>query len=138
MDFPYGERLRPTCWCVTEVPGPLLARAEAAYRTAWRAATGVEAAGDLADACAGWLIRGDALVPRAERETADHLARLTGEDWSWGTVTARERLAHRLGVVARESAERPGLTGLGRLAAAMRDRLLGHWPALRPPPRTRP
>jgi hypothetical protein len=77
-------------------------------------------------------------VPRAQRETTDHLARLTGEDWSWGTVTARERLAHRLGVVARECIGRPDLAGLGRLTATMRDRLLGRWPALRPPPRHRP
>ncbi|GAA3041346.1 hypothetical protein GCM10020229_60640 [Kitasatospora albolonga] len=54
----------PTCWCVTSAPDPLLSRAESAYRTAWHTATGVPLADtDLADACTGWLLRGDALVP---------------------------------------------------------------------------
>ncbi|MDN3351503.1 hypothetical protein [Actinomadura sp. DC4] len=124
----------PTCWCVTEVAGPLLDRAEAAYRTAWRAATGAEPDGDLVDACAGWLIRGDALVQRAERGITDHLARVSAGDWPWGTATARERLAHRLGVVAGLTEGRADLAGLHRLATAMRARLPGHWPGLRPPP----
>ncbi len=59
----------PTCWCVTSPPEPLLRRAEDAYRTQWRAATGTDvpglADGGLTDACAGWLLRGDALVQRA-------------------------------------------------------------------------
>jgi hypothetical protein len=53
-------------------------------------------------------------------------------------VTARERLAHRLGVVARLADGRGDLTGLSRLAAAMRDRLPDRWPGLRPPPLQRP
>lgn len=128
----------PTCWCVTEVAEPLLPRAEAAYRTTWRAITGSEPAGDVTDACAGWLIRGDALVERAHREGTDHLARLPDEDWSWGTTTARERLAHRLGVVARLTATRPDLEALGHLSTAMRARMRALWPDLRPPPRRRP
>jgi len=128
----------PTCWCVTEVAEPLLERAEAAYRTTWREITGTEPDGDLTDACAGWLIRGDALVERARRETTDHLARLMDEDWSWGTTTARGRLAHRLGVVARLTAARPDLAALSHLSAAMRDRMLSRWPDLEPPPRHRP
>jgi len=128
----------PTCWCVTEADEPLLDRAESAYRTAWRAATGTEPGGDLVDACAGWLIRGDALVPRAQRETVDQLARVSAEDWTWGTVSARERLAHRLGVVARLAGGRDDLAGLGRLCAAALGRLPAHWPGLRPPPRRRP
>jgi hypothetical protein len=138
MELAYLRIGFPTCWCVTEVTGPLLDRAESAYRTAWEAATGTEPHGDLVDACAGWLIRGDALVQRAERETLDHLARVAADDWSWGTLTARERLVHRLGVVARLTAGRGDLAGLSRLAAAMRDRMLDRWPALRPPPLRRP
>ena len=138
MELAYLRIGFPTCWCVTQVAGPLLDRAEDAYRTAWRAATGTEPAGDLVDACAGWLIRGDALVQRAERETADQFARVTTEDWEWGTVTARERLAHRLGVVARPAGGRGDLAGLRRLAAAMRDRLCDHWPGLGTPPLHRP
>ncbi|MFD7662575.1 phosphotransferase family protein [Streptomyces sp. NPDC059788] len=128
----------PTCWCVTDTPEPLLREAEAAYGAAWEAAAGSAPPGDLVDACAGWLIRGDALVQRAHRGAADHLSRLPEEDWTWGTVTARQRLAHRLGVVARLTAVRDDLLGLSRLADAMRARLLDRWPALTPPPRERP
>jgi hypothetical protein len=128
----------PTCWCVIGIAAPLLARAEEAYASAWRDVTGTAPDGDLTDVCAGWLIRGDALVERARRETADHLARLPDEDWSWGTVTARERLAYRLGVVAGLAGGRPDLAGLGRLATALRGRMLDRWPGLRPPPRRRP
>jgi fructosamine-3-kinase len=128
----------PTCWCVTTTPEPLLLAAEAAYRATWLAVTGSEVAGDLADACAGWLIRGDALVQRAHRDGTDHLARIPGHDWSWGTVTARQRLAHRLGVVADLVADHPELTALHQLATGLRDRMLTRWPALRPPPARRP
>ncbi len=70
----------PTCWCVTAAPAPLLERAEAAYRTAWRSETGEELHDDLTDFCAGWLIRGDALVRRAHRGATDHLARVPVRD----------------------------------------------------------
>jgi hypothetical protein len=128
----------PTCWCVTAAPAPLLDRAEAAYRTAWRAATGTEVRGDLADACAGWLIRGDALVERAHRGTADFLARVPDRDWTWGTATARQRLLHRLGVVAHATDGRPGLSGLSGLSTDLRYHMLDRWPALRPVPARRP
>ncbi|MCC5578141.1 aminoglycoside phosphotransferase family protein [Microtetraspora sp. AC03309] len=128
----------PTCWCVTATPGPVLHRAEAAYRTAWRAATGTEARGDLTDACVGWLLRGDALVQRAGRDGTDHLARVTRRDWRWGTATARQRLLHRLAVVRDAAAGRADLARVGDLAAAMRSRMLERWPALRPVPSRRP
>ncbi|MFI0259810.1 phosphotransferase family protein [Streptomyces sp. NPDC017056] len=128
----------PTCWCVTATPGPLLREAESAYRAAWRDATGSAPPGDLTDACAGWLVRGDALVQRAQRGATDQLARLPEEDWEWGTVTARQRLAYRLGVVAELTADRDDLHRLGRLAGALRTRMLDRWPALTPPPRQRP
>ncbi|WP_069172843.1 phosphotransferase family protein [Streptomyces griseus] len=139
MELAYLRIGFPTCWCVTRAAGPLLERAESAYRTAWHAATG-RALPDtgLADACAGWLIRGDALVPRARRGAADHLARLPDEDWEWGTATARRRLVHRLGVVAALAEEQPGLRGLGGLAADLRRAALARWPGLRPVPARRP
>lgn len=77
----------PTCWCVTVVPSPLRAEAEIAYHATYRALTGTAPPGDLTDACASWLIRGDALVERARRDGTDHLARLTCKDWRWGTAT---------------------------------------------------
>ncbi|MFD0356248.1 phosphotransferase family protein [Streptomyces sp. NPDC127110] len=128
----------PTCWCVTSAAEPLLRRAEGAYRDAWRAAAGSEAPGDLTDACAGWLLRGDALVERARREGADHLARIPRRDWTWGTATARQRLVHRLGVVAGMAVGHDSLRGLGDLGAAMRRSMLARWPWLGPVPAKRP
>ncbi|MDT3444739.1 MULTISPECIES: phosphotransferase [unclassified Pseudofrankia] len=128
----------PTCWCVTAPPRPSLEAAEAAYRAAWRQETGLDLSGDLVDACAGWLLRGDALVERARRGTADHLARIPGRDWRWGTATARQRLTHRLGVLSQLAAHGGELEGLGQLAATMRDTILTRWPALRPLPTRRP
>jgi hypothetical protein len=88
----------PTCWCAMSVAGAPLAEAEDVYRATWRGLTGRDVPGDLADACAGWLIQGDALVERAHRGTADQLARVPAEDFEWGYISARERLVHRLGV----------------------------------------
>lgn len=120
----------PTCWCAKSVPGPVLRQAEAAYRSTWRTVTGTEAGRDLADACAGWLIRGDALVERAHRRRADQLARLPEEDWRWGTATARERLLHRLAVVAALGPDHPALAELASVSSAMRERILALWPGL--------
>ena len=124
----------PTCWCAAAPPRSLLEAAEAAYRDAWRAATGTDLQGDLTDACAGWLLRGDALVERALREGDDHLARLVRGDWKWGTATARERLAHRLGVVSSLAADTPALRSVAQLAAALHTRVLTRWPRLHPLP----
>ncbi|MFG1808929.1 phosphotransferase family protein [Streptomyces sp. NPDC049040] len=130
----------PTCWCVTAAAAPLLERAEQAYAAAWHAetGTGVDLGPGLTDACAGWLIRGDALVERAHRESADHLARLPDRDWQWGTATARQRLAHRLAVVTRMTAASDALPALHTLTAALHGRMLARWPTLRPVPADRP
>ena len=118
----------PTCWCAMSVPGPVLRQAEAAYRSAWRGLTGTDPAGDLADACAGWLIRGDGLVERAHRGRTDRLALVAAGDWRWGTATARQRLLHRLTVVAAFGADHPELGDLARVSSAMRERILSSWP----------
>lgn len=138
MELAYLRIGFPTCWCVTSAAEPLLERAESAYRTAWRTATGSEIEDGLADACAGWLLRGDALVERARRGGTDHLARIPHQDWKWGTATARQRLAHRLGVVSRMTAGHPTLGGLSDLTTGMRRHMLARWPALRPVPTKRP
>ncbi|MCF3103103.1 phosphotransferase [Streptomyces roseoverticillatus] len=128
----------PTCWCATAPTPALLDAAENAYRSTWRDTTGTEVPGDLADACAGWLLRGDALVQRAQRGTIDHLGEIPNRDWGWGTATARQRLAHRLRVVGQMTAESSELNELGRLAAAMRESTLTRWPELQPLPSQRP
>ncbi|MFE9723610.1 aminoglycoside phosphotransferase family protein [Streptomyces sp. NPDC005794] len=139
MELAYLRIGFPTCWCVTRAAGPLLERAETAYRTAWHTETGTPLPDTgLADACAGWLIRGDALVQRAHRGATDHLARVPAEDWTWGTATARQRLAHRLGVVADMATPHGALQGLGALAADLRRAVLDRWPAVRPVPERRP
>ncbi|MER7758187.1 phosphotransferase [Streptomyces sp. NPDC097619] len=96
------------------------------------------AEGALVDACAGWLVRGDALVQRAHRDGTDHLARIPRRDWTWGTASARERLLHRLGVVGRMTVGHEALGELGLLCTALRGRMLPRWPTLRPVPRERP
>ncbi|MET9888101.1 aminoglycoside phosphotransferase family protein [Streptomyces sp. NPDC006430] len=138
MELAYLRIGFPTCWCVTSASAPLLERAERAYRTAWRTATGSETQDGLADACAGWLLRGDALVERARRESKDHLARIPNQDWKWGTATARQRLVHRLGVVSQMTADHTSLSGVSSLTAGIRQRMLARWPALQPVPTKRP
>ncbi|MFC9944453.1 aminoglycoside phosphotransferase family protein [Streptomyces pratensis] len=139
MELAYLRIGFPTCWCVTRAAAPLLERAEAAYRTTWHTETGTALPdAGLADACAGWLIRGDALVQRAHRDGTDHLARVPDEDWEWGTATARQRLVHRLGVVADMLTADGDMRRLRVLAADLRRAVLDRWPTLRPVPRRRP
>ncbi|MFH8882908.1 phosphotransferase [Streptomyces californicus] len=124
----------PTCWCAMSVTGAPLTEVEDIYRTTWRGLTGRDVPGDLADACAGWLIQGDALVERAHRGTVDQLARVPTEDFVWGYVSARERLVHRLGVVAGMTRGHDRLHAVGRLGSALAVRLLEGRPKLRPLP----
>ncbi|MFF5705305.1 aminoglycoside phosphotransferase family protein [Streptomyces sp. NPDC012794] len=138
MELAYLRIGFPTCWCVTSAPARLLERAEDAYRDAWRTATGSETPADLTDACAGWLLRGDGLVERARRQSTDHLARIPHKDWKWGTATARQRLVHRLGVVADMTDGHAALGSVSRLSTGMRRRVLARWPGLRPLPTGRP
>jgi hypothetical protein len=128
----------PTCLCAIAPPEALLVQAENAYRNEWRLLTGTDVHGELADVCAGWLIRGDALVARAHRGKIDHLARIPDQDWTWGTATARERLLHRLAVVAQSSINRRELSEFGRCCNFLRDRMLARWPALQSLPVYRP
>ncbi|MFF3725430.1 phosphotransferase family protein [Streptomyces erythrochromogenes] len=124
----------PTCWCAMSVTAAPLTEVEDVYRTTWRGLTGKDVPGDLADACAGWLIQGDALVERAHRGTVDQFARLPAEDFEWGYVSARERLVHRLGVVADMTRDHDHLHAVGRLSSALAGRLLRRWSNLRPLP----
>ncbi|MET9535892.1 phosphotransferase [Streptomyces sp. NPDC006649] len=124
----------PTCWCAMSVTAAPLAEVEDIYRTTWHGLTGRDVPGDLADACAGWLIQGDALVERAHRGTVDQLARVPTDDFEWGHISARERLVHRLGVVADMTRDHDHLHAVGRLSSTLAVRLLECWPKLRPLP----
>jgi ABC-type Fe3+/spermidine/putrescine transport system ATPase subunit len=48
-----------------------------------------------------------------------------------GSATARQRLRHRLGVVATLGAGQRELAGLASLASAMRERIMVLWPGVR-------
>jgi hypothetical protein len=127
----------PTCWCALAPEPPLVAAAEAEYRATWRDLTGTDVVGDVTDACAGWLLRGDGLVERALRGPADHLSRLLTEDWTWGVATARQRLQHRLlvvGQLAGQDGPDGPLAETGRLAGDLAARVLRRWPGLAPLP----
>ncbi|MCX5297580.1 phosphotransferase [Streptomyces sp. NBC_00193] len=134
VELAYFRIAFPTCWCALSVTAAPLTEVEDVYRSTWRGLTGKDVPGDLADACAGWLIQGDALVERAHRGTVDQLARVPDEDFEWGYVTARERLVHRLGVVADMTRDHDHLHAVGRLSSDLADRLLARWPKLRPLP----
>jgi hypothetical protein len=108
----------PTCALVTETPEELRKAAEQAY---------FEERGrtePLEDACVRWLVRGDALVPRAERDGTDHLARAVNEDWTWVSTTARGRLMYRAQVVAQFTETHPEVS---RLARRLHDRMRELW-----------
>ncbi|MGX4732286.1 aminoglycoside phosphotransferase family protein [Kitasatospora griseola] len=139
-EFAYLRIGFPTCWCSTAAPAAVLAEAEAAYRAAWRAATGTAAPtpADLADACVGWLLRGDALVPKAQRGTADQLARMQHADWTWGNATARRRVLHRLRAVAALADADTALPVFGRFCATLATRARTAWPTAGPLPSERP
>ena len=128
----------PTCWCATAPTPLLLQAAETAYRTTWQSITGTDLLSTTTDACTGWLIQGDALVPRAQRGTVDHLTEATTRDWHWGTATARQRLTHRLAVVSELTADDSALAGISLLTSAMHASALAHWPTLEPLPTRRP
>ena len=124
----------PTCWCAKSVPAVRRDEAAAAYRDTWREITGGDPAGDLADACAGWLIRGDALVERSRRGEPGQFVRLPHEDWRWGVATARQRLLHRLAMVAAMASGHPLLGTLARVSQVMAERIQRGWPGTGPLP----
>lgn len=109
----------PTCATVTETPRELREAAEQAYF----AERGFSAG--LGDACVRWLVQGDALVQRFERDGTDHLARVLDEDWFWYSTTARGRLMYRTRVVATFTESHPKMSAL---AQRLHDRMCRIWP----------
>ncbi|HEX7304291.1 hypothetical protein [Lentzea sp.] len=98
----------PTCAAVTETPRELREAAEQAYFEERGCSAGLE------DACVRWLVQGDALVQRADRDGRDHLARVVDEDWTWYSTTARGRLMYRTRVVATFTETHPRTSALAR------------------------
>jgi len=98
----------PTCATVTETPRELREAAEQAYFEERGFSGGLE------DACVGWLVQGDALVQRFDRDGTDHLARVLDEDWFWYSTTARGRLMYRARVVAEFTETHPKMSALAR------------------------
>ena len=98
----------PTCATVTETPAELREAAEQAYFAERGFSSGLE------DACVRWLVQGDALVQRAERDGTDHLAKVVDADWFWYSTTARGRLMYRTRVVATFTETHPKVSGLAR------------------------
>ncbi|MEV6237158.1 phosphotransferase [Lentzea sp. NPDC051838] len=98
----------PTCATVSETPRELREAAEQAYfeERGWKA--------ELGDACVRWLVQGDALVQRAERDGTDHLKRVVDEDWFWYSTTARGRLMFRARVVATLTETHPEMSALAQ------------------------
>jgi hypothetical protein len=119
----------PTCWNLNTVPGRSIQEAEAAY-----GALHPDVPGSRAEHCVGWAIRSDALVERANRDGTDHFERLLDSDWTWGFVSARQRLAYRLDVVA--GLDAPEVAATATLARALRLRMVERRPGCdRPPPK---
>lgn len=109
----------PTCATVTETPAELREAAEQAYFAERGFTSGLE------DACVRWLVQGDALVQRAERDGTDHLARVVEADWYWYSMTARDRLMYRTRVVATFTETHPAMS---RLAQRLHERMRQIWP----------
>ncbi|ANZ43612.1 hypothetical protein BBK82_46755 [Lentzea guizhouensis] len=106
----------PTCATVTETPADLVEAAEQAY-FAERGFTG-----ELGDACVRWLVEGNALVQRFDRNGTDYLAKVVDEDWFWYSTTARGRLMFRTRVVATFTETHPHMSALARrLLARMNE-----------------
>ncbi|SDG08842.1 Phosphotransferase enzyme family protein [Lentzea fradiae] len=108
----------PTCAIVTETPRGLREAAEQVYFAERGFTEGLE------DACVRWLVQGDALVPRSERDGTDHLARVLDEDWRWYSATARARLLYRTRVVATFTDTHPRTSAL---AQRLHERMSRLW-----------
>ncbi|SEQ76022.1 Phosphotransferase enzyme family protein [Lentzea xinjiangensis] len=108
----------PTCATVTETPRELREAAEQAYFAERGHVEGLE------DACVRWLVQGDALVQRSERDGTDHLAKVLDEDWFWYSTTARGRLLYRTRVVATFTETHPKTSAL---AARLHERMSRIW-----------
>jgi hypothetical protein len=118
----------PTCFVAIAPPEVLLVQAENAYRNEWRLLTGTNVRGELADACAGWLIRGE----------TDYLARIPHQDWTWAPLPPGSAFSTAWQLWRKCRLIDPSCRSLCGVANFLRDRMLVRWPALQPLPVHRP
>jgi ankyrin repeat protein len=128
LDGVYGRIRFPTCWCVRDIPAPVVADMELVYRR--ELVQGCPAAADdhvyscaVADACAYWILEN--LVQLFDRAMQYEEPK--------GTATNRQRILTRLAEFC-EVAERAGhLAGLRqtleRLLAVLRQRWSDNMPS---------
>jgi hypothetical protein len=125
-DGVYGRIHFPTCWCVDQIPYPIVLNMEAAYRAAL--IPGCPAAADdtlyhqaVVVGCAFHGINGNWWVP---------IARLMSEDIPGpeGRASIRARVLFRLTVLGRVTLEYRHLEALGATVRALVVRLRTLWP----------
>jgi hypothetical protein len=129
IDATYGRMMFPTCWCANALPGDLVSRMEAVYRTelAKRCPEAQENRifdAALANACGFWLLStlGRSLAPALEA------------DRTWGIATMRQRLVARLDAFITTAEEGNHLPALRDVASRLRDALRKAWPEAPPLP----
>jgi ankyrin repeat protein len=128
LDGVYGRIRFPTCWCVRDIPEPIVAEMEAVYRR--ELVKGCPAAKDdaiyfraVADACGYWIL-----------ENLAHLFdRALQYEEPKGTATNRQRILTRLAAFT-QVAERSGhLAAMRGTCQRLLDELRGRWRDNMPP-----
>jgi hypothetical protein len=122
LDGVYGRIRFPTCWCVGDIPEPVVERMEAAYRK--ELAEAHPAVEDdalyhqaVAEACGCWLLNNlGGMYPG-----------IMEEDGQWGIATYRQRLMKRLEVFIRLSEKARRLEGLRAVSENLLERLPERW-----------
>jgi hypothetical protein len=124
VDGVYGRIRFPTCWCVGEIPEPVVERMEAAYRQEW--ASVYPAVGDdgvygraITEACGSWLL--------GHFGVGGTLPKVLEKDDTWGIATIRQRLVKRLGVIADLTEKYRHLTGLRDVSLGILERVEARW-----------
>ena len=121
-DGVYGRMRFPSCWCVGDIPEPVVARMDAAYRAAL--AQGCAAARDdglyrraVAEACGFWLITtvGGMLEGAVEYDPV------------WGIATHRQRVVRRLAAFLPVADAAGAFPGLRETAVRLHEHLARRW-----------
>ena len=121
-DGVYGRIRFPTCWCVRDLPEPVIERMEAVYRD--ELVKGCPAAADdatylrgVAESCGAWVVT----------TLGWSLPRVLDHDAAWGVSTQRQRIPMRLAAFA-DLARRAGhLEALADTAERLRAALTSRW-----------